>query len=223
MITRWLGSDYAGRRERMIEKQIAGRGLTDPRLLQAFREVPRELFVPRDQERHAYDDCALPIEAGQTISQPYIVALTIAAARIEPEDRVLEVGAGSGYAAAVASRMAREVIAIERVPELVQLADERMRRLGFDNVRIVQGDGSLGWAEEAPYDAILCAAAGPHLPEPWLDQLGPGGRIVMPVGSLAGVQQLVRVTLDDDGSPRIEELEPVRFVPLIGAEGYAPD
>lgn len=212
--------NFANLRERMVERQIAGRGLREPRLLEAFRAVPRELFVPRELERRAYEDCALPIEAGQTISQPYIVALTIDAAGIGPDDRVLEVGAGSGYAAAVMGRLARAVIAVERIPELARLADERIRSLGFDNVLVLQGDGSLGCPDQAPFDAILCAAAGPQVPEAWLEQLAPGGRIVMPVGALDGVQQLVRVTLGRDGRPRREELEPVRFVPLIGAQAY---
>ena len=212
--------DFAGARERMIERQIAGRGLTDPRVLNALRTVPRELFVPVEHEPRAYDDCALPIEAGQTISQPFIVALTIHAAEIGPEDRVLEVGAGSGYAAAVTSRLARAVIAVERIPELARLADERMRVLGFDNVLVLCGDGSLGCPSQAPFDAIVCAAAGPQVPEAWLDQLAPGGRIVMPVGAMEGVQQLVRVTLDRNGRLHREELESVRFVPLIGAQAY---
>lgn len=212
--------NFANLRERMVERQIAGRGLREPRLLEAFRAVPRELFVPRELERRAYEDCALPIEAGQTISQPYIVALTVDAAGIGPDDRVLEVGAGSGYAAAVMGRLARAVIAVERIPELARLADERIRSLGFDNVLVLQGDGSLGCPDQAPFDAILCAAAGPQVPEAWLEQLAPGGRIVMPVGALDGVQQLVRVTLGRDGRPRREELEPVRFVPLIGAQAY---
>ncbi|CAA9500561.1 MAG: Protein-L-isoaspartate O-methyltransferase [uncultured Sphingomonas sp.] len=213
-------SDFAAARERMIERQIAGRGLRDPRLLEAFSAVPRELFVPRELEERAYDDCALPIECGQTISQPYIVALTVHAAEIGPDHRVLEVGAGSGYAAAVMSRLARAVIAVERIPALARLADERMRSLGFDNVLVLSRDGSLGCPGQAPFDAIVCAAAGPQVPQAWLEQLAPGGRIVMPVGAIEGVQQLVRVTLDRDRQPHREELEPVRFVPLIGAQAY---
>lgn len=215
--------DFATQRERMVERQIAARGLTDARLLQAFREVPRELFVPAELQRRAYDDCALPIEAGQTISQPFIVALTVAAAQVAEYDRVLEVGAGSGYAAAVIGRLARQVIAVERIPELARLADERIRSLGFDNVLVLCGDGSLGCPAEAPFDAILGAAAGPRVPEPWFDQLAPGGRIVMPVGAREEVQQLVRVTVDEAGKAKAEELEPVRFVPLIGRAAYAPD
>lgn len=212
--------DFAALRDRMVERQIAARGLTDPRLLDAFRAVPREGFVPADLRHRAYDDCALPIEARQTISQPYIVALTIDAARIGPGDKLLEVGAGSGYAAAVMSRMARKLVAIERIPELARIAGERMRALGYDNARIVEGDGSLGCEEEAPFDAILCAAAGPGVPDSWRRQLAPGGRIVMPLGSLHGTQHLVRITFDQGGRSRMEQLERVRFVPLIGAEAY---
>ncbi len=212
--------DFARQRERMIDRQIAARGLGDARLLQAFREVPRELFVPPELEKRAYEDCALPIEAGQTISQPFIVALTIDAAGLRPGDKVLEVGAGSGYAAAVISRLVREVVAVERIPELADLAAARLQRLGFDNVRIVAGDGSLGCAEEAPFDAILCAAAGPQVPHAWLDQLRPGGFIVTPVGAADGVQRLVRVSVGRDREVRQEALEPVRFVPLIGAQAY---
>lgn len=216
--------DFAALRDRMVERQIAGRGIDDPRLLAAFRAVPRELFVPLEFEARAYDDCALPIECGQTISQPYIVALTVDAAGVGPGDRVLQVGAGSGYAAAVMSRLARAVIAVERLLELARLADERMLVLGHKNVLVLCGDGSLGCPERAPFDAILCAAAGPRVPEPWLEQLAPGGRIVMPVGAIDGVQQLVRVTLDYDGQVRREEIEPVRFVPLIGVQGFGePD
>lgn len=216
-------TDYGALRDRMVERQIAARGLTDARLLQSFREVPREVFVPEELRHRAYEDCALPIEARQTISQPYIVALTIDAACIRAGDKLLEVGAGSGYAAAVMSRMARQVVAIERIAELAFLARGRMEALGCDNVRIVEGDGSLGCREEAPFDAILCAAAGPDVPESWKRQLAPGGRIVIPIGSVHGTQRLTRVQLDRDGRSRIEELELVRFVPLIGAEAYDPD
>ena len=204
----------------MVKRQIAARGLSDPELLAAFLHIPRELFVPPGQVRRAYDDNALPIEGGQTISQPFIVALTIHAARIGPDDRVLEVGAGSGYAAAVLSRLARSVVTIERLPELAALARERMELLGLDNVLVAEGDGSLGYPPCAPYNAILCAAAGPEVPKSWLDQLRIGGRIVMPIGTMEGVQQLVRITLGEDGQLHREELEPVRFVPLIGAQAY---
>jgi protein-L-isoaspartate(D-aspartate) O-methyltransferase len=214
-------TDFAELRERMVERQIAARGIRDPTLLDAFRQVPREEFVSPDYGVQAYGDHPLPIEAGQTISQPYIVALMIEAARIGPDDRVLEVGAGSGYAAAVMSRIAGTVIAIERQPELVAIARQRMRRLGYGNVAIVEGDGTRGWPEGAPYDAILAAASGSHVPQPLIDQLAPGGRLVMPLGGALWVQKLIKVTKQADGSLETEDLGGVRFVPLIGEEGWA--
>jgi protein-L-isoaspartate(D-aspartate) O-methyltransferase len=214
-------TDFAELRERMVERQIAARGIRGSALLDAFRQVPREEFVAPDYARQAYGDHPLPIEAGQTISQPYIVALMIDAAQIGPEDRVLEVGAGSGYAAAVIGRIAREVIAIERKPELVAVARERMERLGYGNVTIVEGDGTRGWADGAPYDAILAAASGSHVPPPLIDQLAPGGRLVMPLGGRAWVQQLVKLTKQADGEIERENLGEVRFVPLIGEEGWS--
>ena len=214
-------SDFATLRERMIDRQIAARGLDDPALLAAFRAVPREDFVSGDYADYAYQDSPLPIESGQTISQPYIVALTIHAAGIAPGSKVLEVGAGSGYAAAVIGQIADEVIAVERHSELVHLAQLRMRRLGYANVRIFKGDGTLGWPEEAPFDAIVAAASGSHVPQSWIAQLKPGGRIVMPIGKPHEVQTLLKVTKHDDGSLSHEDLGGVRFVPLIGAEGFA--
>jgi len=213
-------SDFAELRERMVERQIAARGIRDARLLEALRQVPREEFVSPEYGGQAYGDHPLPIEAGQTISQPYIVALMISAAGIGPGDRVLEVGAGSGYAAAVMSRVAGEVIAIERKPELVAIARERMERLGYGNVEIVEGDGTRGWPDGAPFDAILAAASGSHVPQPLVDQLAPAGRLVMPVGGALWVQQLVKVTKQADGSLETEDLGGVRFVPLIGEEGW---
>ena len=213
-------ADFAELRERMVRRQIEARGIHDPAILDAFREVPREAFVSPDFARDAYEDHPLPIEAGQTISQPYIVALMIAAGEIGSGDKVLEVGAGSGYAAAVISRIAHEVIGIERQHELVQVARERLRRLGYDNVRILEGDGTRGCRGEAPFDAILAAASGSHVPRPLLDQLARGGRLVMPVGNPAFVQKLVKVTKREDGSLQHLDLGEVRFVPLIGEEGW---
>jgi len=213
-------SDFADLRGQMVRRQIEARGIFDPLILDAFREVPREEFVDEEHRRFAYDDNPLPIEAGQTISQPYIVALMIEAAAISPSDKVLEVGAGSGYAAAVISRIARRVVAIERHGELAQIARERMERLGYENVRILQGDGTRGCRDEAPFDAILAAASGSHVPQPLLDQLSPGGRLVMPVGNPGWVQELVKVTKQPDGTTSQENLGGVRFVPLIGEEGW---
>jgi len=214
-------TDFAAEREAMVQRQIAGRGIHDPKILEAFRAVPREQFMSEDYADLAYGDHPLPIEAGQTISQPYIVALMIQAAEIKPGDTVLEVGAGSGYAAAVMSRIAGKVTAIERQGELVQVARERMRRLGYDNVRIVEGDGTKGYADEGPFDAILAAASGSHVPPPWVSQLADGGRIVMPVGDSSWIQKLVKVTKGPGGKLITEDLGGVRFVPLIGEEGWA--
>ena len=211
--------DFAQARERMTAQQISGRGLVNARLLDAFREVPRELFVAPNLAEEAYEDRPLPIEAGQTISQPFIVAFMIDAARVRPGQRVLEVGAGSGYAAAILGRVADKVVAIERHPELARIASDRMERLGYRNVRIVEGDGTLGFAEEAPYDAILAAAAGRDVPEALLDQLADGGILVMPVGAPSGAQRLVRVRRRGERFER-EELDAVRFVPLIGEQGW---
>jgi protein-L-isoaspartate(D-aspartate) O-methyltransferase len=213
-------SDFATLRERMIDQQIAARGLDDPKLLAAFRAVPREDFISGDYADYAYQDSPLPIESGQTISQPYIVALTIDAAGIKPGDKVLEVGAGSGYAAAVIGQIAAQVIAVERHHELVEIAQKRMRQLAYPNVRIVEGDGTLGWPEEAPYDAIVAAASGSHVPQSWIAQLKAGGRIVMPIGGPHEAQSLVKVTKEEDGTLRREDLGGVRFVPLIGEQGF---
>jgi protein-L-isoaspartate(D-aspartate) O-methyltransferase len=213
-------ADFAELRERMVRRQIEGRGIRDAAILDAFCEVPREAFIASDQAHMAYDDRPLPIEAGQTISQPYIVALMVEAAEIRRGDKVLEVGAGSGYAAAVMSRIADRVIAIERQLELARIAAERMDRLGYSNVTILEGDGTRGCAEEAPFDAILASASGSHVPQPLVDQLAAGGRLVMPVGSGPGVQELVKVTKGPGGRLVHANLGGVRFVPLIGEEGW---
>ena len=214
-------TNFAAEREAMVERQIASRGITDPTILEAFRDVPREKFLSAEYAELAYGDHPLPIEAGQTISQPYIVALMIKAAEIKPGDAVLEVGSGSGYAAAVMSRIAGKVVAIERQAELVEVARGRIRRLGYDNVEIIEGDGTRGCPEKAPFDAILAAASGSHLPPPWVDQLAKGGRIVMPVGDPGWIQKLVKVTKGPAGNLITEDLGGVRFVPLIGEEGWS--
>jgi len=214
-------TDFAAERETMVRRQIAGRGIEGELLLEAFRAVPREDFVPDAMREFAYEDGPLPIEAGQTVSQPYIVALMIEAAGVARGGRILEIGAGSGYSAAVMSRIAGEVIAIERHSELVALARGRMERLGFDNVRILEGDGTGGVLEEAPFEAILCAASGSHVPEPLRRQLSIGGILVMPVGEPEAVQTLVKVTRRGEEEFDEETLGPVRFVPLIGAHGWA--
>ncbi|HEX8938470.1 MAG TPA: protein-L-isoaspartate(D-aspartate) O-methyltransferase [Sphingomicrobium sp.] len=213
-------TDYAAEREAMVERQLRRRGITEPEILDAFRAVPREAFISPEYQHLAYGDHPLPIEANQTISQPYIVALMIQAAGIKTGDRVLEVGAGSGYAAAVISQIAEKVIGIERQHDLVEVARDRLRRLGYDNVEIIEGDGTRGCREHAPFDAILAAASGSHVPRPLLEQLAPGGCLVMPVGEPGWVQELVKVTKQEDGIFKQENLGGVRFVPLIGEEGW---
>jgi protein-L-isoaspartate(D-aspartate) O-methyltransferase len=213
-------TDFASERETMVERQLRRRGISEPHILEAFLEVPREQFVSPANADAAYGDHPLPIEAGQTISQPYIVALMIQAAGVRPGDRVLEVGSGSGYAAAVMSRIAATVVGIERQPELAGVARGRLKRLGYDNVDIIEGDGTKGWPDGAPYDAILAAASGSHVPQPLIDQLAPGGSLVMPIGNPGWVQKLVRIRKAEDGSLQQLDLGEVRFVPLIGEEGW---
>jgi protein-L-isoaspartate(D-aspartate) O-methyltransferase len=216
-------ADYAAEREAMVERQLRRRGITEPAILDAFRAVPREKFISDEYGHLAYGDHPLPIEANQTISQPYIVALMIQAAAIKPGDKVLEVGAGSGYAAAVISRIAGKVVAIERQHDLVEVARERLQRLGYDNVEIIEGDGTKGCRDEAPFDAMLAAASGSHVPPPLVEQLAPNGRLVMPIGEPGWVQELIKVSKQEDGILKKENLGEVRFVPLIGEEGWKND
>jgi protein-L-isoaspartate(D-aspartate) O-methyltransferase len=198
----------------MVEQQIARRGIGDARILAAMRDVPREAFVPANLQGAAYEDRPLPIAAGQTISQPYIVALMIELAGIEPGKRVLEVGAGSGYAAAVMAQIAGEVFAIERHGELAEQAEATITRLGYENIHLRCGDGTRGWPEEAPFDAIVVSAGGVHVPQALKAQLARQGRLVIPLGN--GQQRLVRVTREDDDEFTTEEFDAVNFVPLVG-------
>jgi len=214
-------TDFTKEREAMVERHLRRRGITEQPILDAFLAVPREAFISEDYAHLAYGDHPLPIEAGQTISQPYIVGLMIQAAGIGPGDNVLEVGAGSGYAAAVISRIAGKVIGIERQHDLVEVARERLERLGYDNVEIVEGDGTRGWPNAAPYDAILAAASGSHVPDSLVAQLAEGGSLVMPVGDPGWGQKLVKVTKAAGGRLNQEDLCGVRFVPLIGEEGWS--
>jgi protein-L-isoaspartate(D-aspartate) O-methyltransferase len=209
-------------RERMVVEHLGARGIADPRVLEAFRAVPREAFLPDALLEFAHRDSPLPIGEGQTISQPYIVALTVEALGLTGGERVLEIGAGSGYAAAILGRLAREVFTVERIESLATQARERLGRLGFDNVRVLHGDGTLGWADHAPYDAIAVAAGGPEIPRALVEQLAEGGRIVMPVGADDGSQVLVRATKKGETLER-ESLAAVRFVPLIGEQGFAEE
>lgn len=203
----------------MVAEQIVGRGITDTAVIRAMRTVPREHFVPPEYREFAYSDGPLPIPAEQTISQPYVVALMISLLRLQPTDKVLEIGTGSGYAAAVLSRIVREVYTVERHADLVAYAQERLADLGYDNVFIRHGDGSLGWPEHAPYDGIIVAAGGPKVPQPLKEQLAVGGRLVMPVGKRTS-QSLVLVERLGEDKFRQKRLQGVRFVPLLGEEGY---
>lgn len=208
--------DYSAARERMVRRQIAQRGVTDPEVLDAMRSVPREQFVPPHLQASAYDDVPLPIGSGQTISQPYIVAAMIEAAMLSGTQRVLEIGAGSGYAAAVMSRIAGHVYAVERHEALARDARRRLKELGFQNVTIKTADGTRGWPKHAPFDAILVAAAGQRIPPALQQQLAVGGRLIMPVASGEQSQTLRRAIRKADGSWPEEDLGSVVFVPLIG-------
>ena len=207
-------------RKQMIEYQLAARGLQDRTVLNAVATVPREEFVPTDLVEFAYRDSPLPIAASQTISQPYIVALMTAALQLKPQDRVLEVGTGSGYAAAILAEIASAVYTVERHKILADTARRRLADLDYKNIEILHGDGSLGWPEHAPYDAIVVAAGGPHVPEALKEQLAIGGRLVIPVGATLQTQQLLRVVRLSEREYREEYLGDVRFVPLIGAAGW---
>ncbi|MGB0057284.1 MAG: protein-L-isoaspartate(D-aspartate) O-methyltransferase, partial [Methyloceanibacter sp.] len=215
-----LDSAYARDRAFMVERHLKARGIDDPLLLAAMGAVPREAFVPENLQEFVYEDSALPIEAGQTISQPYIVARMLELAEIKPGDKVLEVGAGSGYAAAVMSRMANEVFAIERHEELAKLARARLKRLGYANAEIIIADGTKGLPEEAPFQAIIVSAGGPQVPEALKQQLAIGGRLIIPIGPF-GFQTLMRVRRTGKDSFEKENFGAVAFVPLIGEQGWA--
>lgn len=209
-------------RNRMVDVQLVRRGIRNQLVLGAMRAVPRELFVDRGFEELAYEDGALPIGESQNISQPYMVALMIEAAEVKPGDRVLEIGAGSGYAAAVLSRIALCVHAIERHPSLAKAALQRLCQLGYDNVELRLGDGTLGWPQVQPFDAIIVAAGGPEIPQALQRQLVIGGRLVMPVGCET-FQTLMKVTRRRDNEFEREALRAVIFVPLIGEQGWSED
>jgi protein-L-isoaspartate(D-aspartate) O-methyltransferase len=211
--------DRRKERERMVRDQIAARGVRDERVLDAMRRVPREEFIPEPLRDSAYMDGPLPIGSEQTISQPFIVARMVEALRLRPGDRVLEIGAGSGYAAAVMAEIVDVVYAVERHEKLATAARERLHRVGYENVEILHGDGTRGWPEKAPFDAIVVAAAGPRVPETLREQLAPGGRMVIPVGTTIHDQTLLRITRTGGGFEE-ERLDAVRFVPLVGEEGW---
>jgi protein-L-isoaspartate(D-aspartate) O-methyltransferase len=214
---------FSKQRKRMVADQIAARGVRDPKVLEAMSSVRREAFVPADVRDLAYQDMPLPIAAGQTISQPYIVAYMVEALALHGDEKVLEIGAGSGYAAAVLAELGCEVFAIERIGELAKHAAACLVQEGYTNVHIVHADGTRGWAEHAPFDAILVSAGAPIIPESLKSQLAVGGRMVVPVGSTKRSQELLRITLRADGEYETEDLADVRFVPLIGEQGWEVD
>jgi protein-L-isoaspartate(D-aspartate) O-methyltransferase len=210
--------EQARLRHAMVEAQLRGRDIVDERVLRAMEAVPRELFVPEVERRRAYDDAALPIAEGQTISQPYMVARIAEALRLRGNERVLDVGTGSGYQAAVLAELAAEVYTIERIPSLAEQARARLAAAGYDCVHVHVGDGTLGLPDHAPFDAIAVAAAAPGFPQTLYEQLKPRGRLVVPVGSERG--QRLEVAVRSPEGPAVIHSVPCRFVPLLGAEGF---
>jgi len=211
----------ADERKIMVEHQIAARGIHDPGVLAAMLEIPRHLFIPPPYDRAAYDDNPLPIGNGQTISQPYIVALMTELLHLKPTDNVLEIGAGSGYQAAIISRLVRKLTTIERIAAIAELARTNLKSLGIDNVVVLEGDGTAGYPDNAPYKGIIITAATPTVPQPLIDQLADGGTLVAPVGG-RDVQDLI--TIHKQGRSIIQESHGgVRFVPLIGQHGWEND
>ena len=203
-------------RQRMIDRDLRARGIQDRRVLEAMARVPRQRFVPPDQVPYAYDDRPLPIGYGQTISQPYIVALMTELARPTPESKALDIGTGSGYQAAILAELCKEVYSIEILDPLAQEAKKRLQELGYKNVAVRTGDGYQGWPEKAPFDLIIVAAAPDHVPQPLVDQLAPGGRLVIPVGRHWWSQELLVIEKQPDGSIRQRSVASVAFVPMTG-------
>jgi protein-L-isoaspartate(D-aspartate) O-methyltransferase len=208
-------------RERMVKEQISRRGISDRRVLDAMRTTPRHLFVPEDNRHLAYIDAPLPIGHRQTISQPYIVALMTGLLGLSGEETVLEIGTGSGYQAAILGHLAKQVYTLERIPELADAAKALLQRLGLNNVHVTVGDGTQGWSEHAPYQAIIVTAAAPSVPAPLKEQLADGGSLVLPVGGQAG--QILEHWKRKGASFTREHVAPVAFVPLVGEHGWATD
>lgn len=216
-----MAISFVAARESMVKEQLVARGITDKRVLDAMQQVPREQFVNQDLRSQAYFDGPLPIGSGQTISQPYIVALMLQALVLQPDDTVLDIGTGSGYAAAVLSLLCKKVYSVERVPLLARRATEVLEKLNYFNIEVLTGDGSLGWLSCSPYEGIVVAAGGPHVPESLKGQLAIGGRLVMPVGKTGNHQVMTVVQRTSAADFQESSLGDVRFVPLIGAEGFS--
>lgn len=215
-----MNSSFEREREHLIENELRVQGIESEAVLQAMRSVPREEFVSNKMRQYAYRNAPLPIGYGQTISQPLIVATMTEALKLAPHERVLEIGAGSGYEAAVLAQIAREIFTVERHRELANTSRERLKRLGYDNVHVLHADGTRGWSEEAPFHAVIVAAGSPCVPPKLLQQLAIGGRLVIPVGEKKDMQILTRVIRLRDDTFEYEEMGAVRFVPLIGETGW---
>ncbi len=213
-----MSDEFEKLRHQMVDRQIASRGISDERVLEAMRGLARHEFVLHSDLDLAYIDHPLSISYGQTISQPYIVALMTELLRVEPGHKVLEIGTGSGYQAAILARLAERVISIERIPELVERTRELLERLGIENIKVVEGDGTLGWPDDAPYDRVIVTAGAPCVPKALTEQLAEGGRIVIPVGS-EGLQEL-EVVSKVKGKIKTENAGGCRFVKLIGEDGW---
>jgi protein-L-isoaspartate(D-aspartate) O-methyltransferase len=212
------GDSFAGYRIRLVEA-LQAKGIKDLHVLRAVSQAPRHLFVPQSMRHRAYEDEAMPIGAGQTISQPWVQARMLELARLTGKEKVLEIGAGSGYQTCLIALCADVVIGVERITELAFGARDALREAKIPNASIVVGDGTLGWRPESPYDVILVAAASPEIPKPLVEQLKPGGRLILPLGDRA-TQTITQVTKKGDGSTEMEQLTDVRFVPLIGKHGF---
>jgi protein-L-isoaspartate(D-aspartate) O-methyltransferase len=210
--------DTRAKRFELVQRHVVARGITEARLVNALTRTPRHLFVPEDHRKSAYEDHPLPIGYAQTISQPYMVAIMTLQLALQPNDRVLEIGTGSGYQTAILCELASHVDSVERLPELSNTARARLRALDYQNARVHTADGTLGWPDGAPYNAIMVTAGAPHLPEALLDQLEDGGRLVCPVGN-RGLQELVKVTRVGNAFHK-ECGTPCGFVPLIGVDGW---
>lgn len=214
-------SDYRKLREKMVEHGLVSRGIKDERVINAFLKIPREEFIPEDQKKMAYNDSPVPIKLGQTISQPYIIALMTQCLDLEESDKVLEIGTGSGYQAAILAEIVSEVWTVERFPALLEYAKNNLKTLGYKNINFIQGDGTLGYEKEAPYEAIIVTAGAPNIPQPLLEQLNVGGRMVIPVGG--SYSQILKKITKGEKKIEKEDICGCVFVPLIGKKGWGDD